>query len=160
MTVSRQQKAARTGERPITRRIVFSLLLTVFLLTVSFAEAGQPKVYRIGVLYLGGPLSGTLDGLRGGLRELGLAEGKQFTLAILDTKGDAKAAEEAARNFEREKFDLIYALNTPVVTPAKAATTNIPIVFVVGTDPSPGDLWIASLSRAEGSPACSTWSPT
>ena len=117
------------------RSIVICLPLTVFLLTVALAEAGQPKVYRIGVLYLGGPLSETLDGLRGGLRELGLAEGKQFTLAILDTKGDAKAAEEAARNFEREKFDLIYALNTPVVTPAKAATTNIPIVFVVGTDP-------------------------
>jgi len=76
-------------------------------------------------------LSETIDGLRGGLGELGLEERKQFTLAILDTKGDAKTAEEAARKFEREKFDLIYALTTPVVTPAKAATTNIPIVFCI-----------------------------
>lgn len=113
---------------------VLTVSAMLFALSVN-VEAGQAKVYRIGVLYLGGPLSGTLDGLRGGLRELGLAEGKQFTLAILDTKGDAKIAEEAARKFEREKFDLIYALNTPVVTPAKAATTTIPIVFVVGTDP-------------------------
>src|SRR5262245_47008496 len=116
------------------RQIGFSLLAIV-LLTVSSGAAQQSKVYRIGVLYPGGPLSGTLDGLRGGLSELGLAEGKQFTLAILDTKGDTKAAEEAAQNFEREKFDVIYALTLPVVTPAKAATTNIPIVFSVGTDP-------------------------
>ena len=83
------------------RSIVICLPLTVFLLTVALAEAGQAKVYRIGALFPGGPLSETIDGLRGGLRELGLVEGKQFTLAILDTKGNAKAAEEAARNFEQ-----------------------------------------------------------
>src|SRR5262245_4422266 len=119
----------------MNKRLFASLLAPLILASVYLAEAGQAKVHRIGVLYLGGPLSGTLDGLRGGLRELGLAEGKQFTLTILDTKGDAKTAEEAARKFEREKFDLIYALTTPVVTPAKAATTYIPIVFCVGTDP-------------------------
>ena len=118
------------------RNLKSAILLGALLFALSFpAEGGQAKVHRIGALFPGGPLSETIDGLRGGLRELGLVEGKQFTLAILDTKGDAKAAEEAARNFEREKFDLIYALTTPVVTPAKAATTNIPIVFCVGTDP-------------------------
>src|SRR5215510_10201203 len=114
---------------------IVSLLAVLILASVYPVEAGQAKVYRIGALYPGGPLSTTIDGLRGGLRELGFEEGKQFTLAILDTKGDTKAAEEAARNFEREKFDLIYALTTPVVTPVKAATTNIPIVFCVGSDP-------------------------
>jgi putative ABC transport system substrate-binding protein len=101
----------------------------------SSVEAQRAKVYRIGALFPGGPLSETIDGLRGGLGELGLEEGKKFTLAIVDTKGDAKTAEEAARNFEREKFDVIYVLTIPVVTPAKAALTNIPVVFCVGTDP-------------------------
>src|SRR5215475_9833063 len=117
------------------RRQIGFCLLAIVLLTFSSGAAQQPKVHRIGALFPGGPLSETLDGLRGGLKELGLGEGKQFTLAILDTKGDAKAAEEAARNFEREKFDLIYALTTPVVTPVRAGTTNIPIVFCVGSDP-------------------------
>ena len=117
------------------RRQIGFCLIAIVLLTASFADAGQAKVHRIGVFFPGGPLSETIDGLRGGLSELGLAEGKQFTLSILDTKGDAKAAEEAARNFEREKFDLIYALTTPVVTPVRAGTTNIPIVFCVGSDP-------------------------
>jgi putative tryptophan/tyrosine transport system substrate-binding protein len=119
----------------MNRRFVVSLLATLILASVYPGEAGQPKVYRIGALYPGGPLSAIFDGLRGGLRELGLEEGKQFTLAILDTKGDAKAAEEAAQNFEREKFDLIYAVTTAVVTAAKAVTTNMPVVFCVGTDP-------------------------
>jgi putative tryptophan/tyrosine transport system substrate-binding protein len=119
----------------MNKRLVVSLLGILVLASAYLVEAGQAKVYRIGALFPGGPLSETIDGLRGGLGELGLKEGKQFTLAIVDTKGDAKTAEEAARNFEREKFDLIYALTIPVVTLAKAATTNVPIVFCVGTDP-------------------------
>ena len=81
------------------RRQLGFCLLAIVLLTVSSGDAQQPKVYRIGVLYPGGPLSGTLDGLRGGLSELGLAEGKQFTLAILDTKGEAKAAGRSRAEF-------------------------------------------------------------
>jgi putative ABC transport system substrate-binding protein len=118
------------------KRKITGLPLCALLFALGVpAQAQQAKVYRIGALFPGGPLSETIDGLRGGLRELGLEEGKQFSLAILDTKGDAKTAEEAARKFEREKFDLIYAVTIPIVTAAKAATTNMPVVFCVGTDP-------------------------
>jgi ABC-type uncharacterized transport system substrate-binding protein len=99
------------------------------------ANAQQQKVYRIGVLFIGGPWYETVDGLRVGLKEMGLEEGKQFTLAIRDTKGNAKAAEEAAKNFEREKVNLIYALATSVITATKAVTANVPIVFCIGSDP-------------------------
>ena len=118
----------------MSKKVIF-LMAAAMVVSISQVHAQQPKVYRIGALFPGVPLSETIDGLRGGLRELGLEEGKKFTLAILDTKGDAKTAEEAARKFEREKFDVIYALTIPVVTLAKAATTNIPVVFCVGTDP-------------------------
>jgi putative ABC transport system substrate-binding protein len=98
-------------------------------------QAQQQKLYRIGVLFPGGPLSETIDGLRKGLKELGFEEGKQFTLAIRDTKGDAKAAADAARTFEQEKVNLIYAMASSVIVAAKEATQNIPIVFSIGTDP-------------------------
>jgi putative ABC transport system substrate-binding protein len=115
---------------------VVSLALCALLFALCFsADAQQPKVFRIGVLLPGGPLYGTIDGLRDGLRELGLEEKKQFTLAIRDTKGDAKAAEEAAKNFEQEKVNLIYAITSPVIEAAKGATTNVPIVFCIGSDP-------------------------
>ncbi len=43
-------------------------------------KAQQARVYRIGVLLQGGPYYAAIDGLRDGLRELGLEEGKQFVL--------------------------------------------------------------------------------
>ena len=110
--------------------------LAVLLLVGGLPAQAQPsKVPRIGVLLPGGALYETVDGLKAGLRELGLEEGKQFTLTIKDTKGDVKAAEEAARNFEREKVSLIYALAGSVITAAKGATVNVPIVFCIGSDP-------------------------
>ena len=116
---------------------------------VAMAHAQQAKVYRVGVLLPGGPLYEAIDGLRAGLKELRLEEGKQFTLTIRDTKGDVKAAEEAAGGFEREKFNLIYTLATSVVTAAKGATANIPIVFGVGSDPVTGEL-VESFAKPGG----------
>jgi putative tryptophan/tyrosine transport system substrate-binding protein len=114
--------------------IGLSLLVAVMMVHPNLAEAQQPKVYRVGVLLPGEAWYEIIDGLRTGLRELGLEEGKQFVLEIRDTKGDTKAAEEAARNLEKEKVNLIYATRTSVTTAAKRATANIPIVFCVGAD--------------------------
>jgi len=112
------------------------ILTTILLASVPLAEAQQTKVYRVGVLIPGIAYAYEIvDGLRVGLRELGLEEGKQYVLEIRDTKGDAKAAEEAARNLEQEKVNLIYATRTSVTIAAKRATADIPIVFCAGTDP-------------------------
>jgi putative ABC transport system substrate-binding protein len=117
-----------------------SFLSPMLLALSPSAEAQQQKVHRIGVLLPGGPLYETVAGLKDGLKELGLEEGKQFTLTIKDTKGDVKAAEETAKTFEQEKVSLIYALAAPVITAAKAATVNVPIVFCIGSDPVTGGL--------------------
>jgi putative ABC transport system substrate-binding protein len=99
------------------------------------ADAQQAKVYRVGVIHQGGPYGAVVDGLRDGLRQLGYEEGKQIVLEIRDTKSDPKLAEEAARTFEKERINLIYAVATSVVTPVKNVTSQIPVVFSVGTDP-------------------------
>ena len=122
------------------RRIVRFILISSVLSAAAIAEAQQPKAYRIGVIVPGGPLHEVIDGLRDGLRELGLEEGKQYALTVRDTKGDTKVANEAARSFDREKVNLIYALTTPMITAAKEATTNMPIVFCIGSDPVAGGL--------------------
>src|SRR5439155_23801059 len=120
----------------MTKKISVFLLATVLLAAVPLAEAQQTKLYRVGVLIPGIAYAYEIvDGLRVGLRELGLEEGKQYVLEIRDTKGDAKAAEEAARNLEQEKVNLIYATRTSVTIAAKRATADIPIVFCAGTDP-------------------------
>jgi putative tryptophan/tyrosine transport system substrate-binding protein len=76
-----------------------------------------------------------VDGLRDGLRQLGYEEGKQILLEIRDTKSDPKLVEEAAKTFERERVNLIYAVTTSVATTVKNVTAHVPIVFSVGSDP-------------------------
>jgi putative ABC transport system substrate-binding protein len=117
------------------RTTVVWLLIAACLLTFSPADAQQAKVYRIGAIHQGGPYKAVVDGLSDGLKQSGLEEGKHFVLEIRDAKGDLKAVEEAARNFEREKINLIYAVTTSVVTVVKNVTSQVPIVFAVGSDP-------------------------
>ena len=117
-------------------KIIFYSALSLWLFALCLpAYAQQPKLHRIGVIFPGGPLYETIEGLRHGLKELGLQEGKQYTLDIRDTKGDAKAAEDAARDFEREKFNLLYVITSTLIAAAKSATVNTPIVFTIGSDP-------------------------
>ncbi len=107
----------------------------------DYCASAQPaKPYRIGVLFPGGAQYETLNGLRDGLKELGLEEGKQLTLLLNDTKGDAAVTEQAAKAFEKDNVSLIYALTTTIITKAKSATTNVPIVFAIGSDPVTGKL--------------------
>ena len=115
---------------------IFAWLLAAFCLTTVFsAEAQQSKVYRVGVILQGGPYYDAINGLRDGLKELRLTEGKHYVLEIRDAKGDLKVVEEAARNLEREKVDLIFAVATSVTIAVKRVTANLPIVFYAGSDP-------------------------
>ena len=123
------------NEGALIKKVVSSALAALLSLLSLSAQAQQQKIYRIGVLFPGGALSETVDGLRKGLKELGFEEGKQFTLIIQDTKGDAKAAADAARTFEQARVNLIYAIASSVIVATKEATQNVPIVFTIGTDP-------------------------
>ena len=114
---------------------MFLLLYALLLVLCASAHAQQQKIYRVGVLVPGETWYEIVDGLRVGLKQLGLEEGKQFALAIRDWKGDAKAADAAAKNFEQEKVNLIYTTSTNSTIAARRATTDIPIVFCAGTDP-------------------------
>ena len=129
----------------MNKRLVVSLLATLILASVYTVAAQQAKVYRVGVLLPGSPWYEAIDGLRQGLRELGLEEGKHFVLDIRDTKGDVKAAEAAARNLEGDRVTLMYAVADSVVAAARRATTKISRLFSVWEAiPSTRDSWRAS----------------
>ena len=57
------------------RRVIVKSLALIFcavLFALSFpAEAQQPKVYRVGLIYPGDPFNAVVEGLRDGLKELG-----------------------------------------------------------------------------------------
>jgi putative tryptophan/tyrosine transport system substrate-binding protein len=117
------------------RRLAATLLCFSLAAAPLSTEAQQARVHTVGVILQGGPYSTVIEGLRAGLRELGLEEGKHFILQVRDTKGDLKAVEAAARRLEGEKVDLIYSVGTSVTLAVKRATTNVPIVFYAGSDP-------------------------
>ena len=85
----------------------FLLLATVFLTTVSLAQAQQPKVYRAGVLRPPGSQerSPDLEGLRVGLRESGYIEGKNLQLSIPSVK-----TYDELRPIAKERLASLYEL--------------------------------------------------
>jgi putative ABC transport system substrate-binding protein len=118
------------------RALTLAGVLALALLAAALAAEAQPaRIYRVGVVLLGGPYSLVVDGLREGLKELGFEEGNQFTFDVRDTKGDIKAVEAAARDMERASVELIYSVATSVTVATKRSTTRVPIVFYAGSDP-------------------------
>jgi len=102
---------------------------------VGHAQA-PAKLPHVGAIYLSGHHQVIVDGLRQGLRDLGLEEGKHYGLDLREIKGgDWPAVGQAARDLERAHVELIYAVTTQVTLGAKQATTKVPIVFYVGVDP-------------------------
>jgi putative ABC transport system substrate-binding protein len=118
------------------KRQVIGLAINALLIAVcSVANSQQSATYRVGVITAGGGWYATIDGLRAGLKELGLQEGKQVTLEIHDTKGNVNAAELAAKNLEQQRFDLIFTTQTSISIAAKRATRDISVLFCAGADP-------------------------
>ena len=133
----------------MSKRIIVAFLATLVLVSDHLAQAQQAKVYRIGVIHEGGPFYAVVDGLKDGLRELGFEQGKHYLLEIRDLKGDWKVAEAEARSLEQGKVDLIYSVATSVTRAVKRATTEVPIVFAVGSDPVVAGL-VESFARPGG----------
>jgi putative ABC transport system substrate-binding protein len=118
-------------------RAALAATFAVGLLTAPYGARGQTpgNVHRVGIIHVSGHHHVVVDGLRQGLRQLGLEEGKHLVLDIREITGDRKAAEEAARDLERGKVGLIYTVTSQVTIAAKRATVQTPIVFYVGADP-------------------------
>ena len=104
-------------------------------LAMQPAHAQSAKLQRIGVIHGGGYSQGFFDGLRAGLKEFGLAEGKHFVFHVRDMRGTSRDVEAAAKELEGEQIDLLVTFTTSVTVRAKRATRNVPIVFYAGSDP-------------------------
>jgi putative ABC transport system substrate-binding protein len=118
----------------VSKTVCFALCVSLYALC-SQADAQQPNIFRVGVLLPGGAWYEVIEGLRVGLREFGLEDGKQITLTVRKWGGDAQTAEALAKSFEQEKVNLIYTPSTNSTIAARRATAEIPIIFCAGTDP-------------------------
>ena len=83
------------------------------------------------------------------LSELGWIEGRTVVIEYRWAEGSRERASEIAAEFARLQVDLIVTSGIPSARAAKQATSSIPIVFAVVSDPVGAGL-IASLARPEG----------
>ena len=100
------------------------------------ARAQQPKMPVVGFLNGGSPDGYALyvTGFIHGLSETGYVESKNVTVDYQWARGQYDRLQVMAADLVRRKVAVI-AANTPAAPVAKAATTDIPIVFVSTGDP-------------------------
>jgi len=120
------------------RRIVICLPLTVFLLTVSSADAQQTgKVPRIGFLDSSTAAGSAVlrEAFRQELRKLGWIEGKNLMIEYRFAEQKPERLPELAAELVRLKVDLIVVFGGAEALAAKGATSTIPIVMTNTADP-------------------------
>jgi putative ABC transport system substrate-binding protein len=142
--------AVRLGRR----RVLQGGLATMGLALLSgcgmpaLPGAQTTRVFLLGLFHVGlDHVPPSLDGLRDGLKALGYDVGSapaplvstvmEGTNIRLDWRNlpDEATALETAKTFVRDRVDLIVAFESQSVRAAKAATADIPVLFLHVTDP-------------------------
>jgi hypothetical protein len=116
------------------------------------ARAQRALLPAVGYLSQGTPEvgAGWIPAVRKGLGEAGLVEGKDFTSEFRWARYQTDRLPALAADLVQRRVAVIITLDTvPAARAAKAATTEIPVVFAVGTDPVRAGL-VETLNRPGG----------
>ena len=111
------------------------------------------KVWRVGFLAAGSrPASieaGQYGGFPQGMRELGHVEGKDFVIEWRFAEGRSELFPSLAAELVRAQVDIVVAGTSASVRLVQQASSTMPIVMAMSTDPV-GDGLVASLARPGG----------
>ena len=136
------------------RSRLVQVALAIVLATCLAAMAGDarqiPAPLRIGVLNDAFAANHpAVEGLKAGLRELGLEEGRDVAYEIRFTRGDPAGARGYAASMVSAKVDVIFTSSEAATRSAMASTSAIPIVFTLVRDPV-ASKFVGSLAKPGG----------
>jgi putative ABC transport system substrate-binding protein len=135
----------------VRRRALFASIPTVFALpAITCAQTKAP----LRIAYLSGRAVATdaylLEAFRDGLKTEGFVEGRNVTIDAHWADGNYDRLPALAAELVKSEPALLAAVGGTVVpVAAKAATSTLPVVFMIGTDPAALGL-VDSLARPGG----------
>jgi putative tryptophan/tyrosine transport system substrate-binding protein len=147
-----KRREARGKKKNMKKRFTLWLLATLFLASVSLADAQQTgKIFRIGFLdnSTTAGSAGLLEVFWQEMRKLGWIDGKNITIEYRFAEQKSERLPELAADLVRLKVDLIVVSSPSSALAAKKAATTIPIVMTNVGDPVGAGL-VASLARPGG----------
>jgi putative ABC transport system substrate-binding protein len=127
----------RKIEKTMSNKVSCLALGALLFGLCSHAQA-QPKIPRVGILFMGGRDQPHLEAFKQGLREHGYSEGKDIVLEYRYAEGKYDRLRDLANEFVREKVDIIVTTSSYSAHAARKATQTIPIVITTGNPVQPG----------------------
>jgi ABC-type uncharacterized transport system substrate-binding protein len=126
-----------SGGRRVAPRLFWVAVAILLCVAPAPAKAEQARrPFAIGVINPAYAASHpTVDGLKAGLKGLGLEDGRDVTFDIRFTEGKLDAMPAAAAALVKAGADLIFTSGEAATQAAKDATRGVPVVFTSVGDP-------------------------
>src|SRR5215831_12965201 len=134
-----------------SRRVFIALLGGATAAWPLAASAQQQSMPAIGFLasQLPDAITDRLRGFRQGLKDTGYVEGENMSIVYRFAENQDERLPALAAELVSRRVAVIATAGLPPTFAAKAATTTIPVVFLVGDDPARLGL-VTNLSRPGG----------
>jgi ABC-type uncharacterized transport system substrate-binding protein len=117
----------------IAQHSVLCVAICAMLLALCSPAQAQSKTPRVGIIFMGGRDQPHLEAFKQGLREHGYSEGKNIILEYRYAEGNYGRLTDLAKDFVREKVDVIVTTSSVSAQAARNATRTIPIVMTSGS---------------------------
>ena len=130
---------------------IVTLILSLLTAPLTSSAQQAAQVPRLGLLIPGSSsaFAPRIEAFRHGLRDLGYVEGRNITIEYRFAEGQDDRLPELVAELIRLHVDIMVTDGEAAILAAQHATTTIPIVMAVSSDPV-GIGFVASLARPGG----------